>query len=144
MKRNAFLLIVLLPVLVIAFVGGANARLITAEERLEPGVDDRGYMLSADDQASYSLWAPPGMVAEELHGATRLEPSTGLNAAHNWLWLIQNAFNVDGVSGEARDVLNVRQGFTATDLEALGLSPDNLGDKRLDAITIGPPLDDSI
>ncbi len=86
--------------------------------------------------------ALPGMMAEELNGATSLEPFAGLNAGNNWLWLIQNAFTVDGVVGEARDVLNVRQGFTATDLEALGLTPDNLGDKRLDAITIGPPFDD--
>lgn len=100
----------------------------------------------ANSAGTWSLYvdgsALPGMMAEELNGATSLEPLTGLNASHNWLWLIQNAFNVDGVSGEARDVLNVRQGFSATNLEALGLSHDNLGDKRLDAITIGPPLDD--
>lgn len=100
----------------------------------------------ANSAGTWSLYVDgsvlPGMAAEELNGATSLNPYGGVNSGNNWLWLIQNAFTVDGVSGEARDVLNVRQGFSATDLEALSLSPDNLGDKRLDAITIGPPLSD--
>ena len=46
------------------------------------------------------------------------------------------------MSGDNRDVLQAWQGFAPTALDVLGLAFDNLGDKKLDAITIGPVLND--
>lgn len=97
--------------------------------------------------ASAGTWAMhldgssvPGLAAEDVRGATLIRTPSGLGGRGAALLLMENAFVIDGVSGDNRDVLLAWQGFTPTALDVLGLAADNLGDKKLDAITIGPVL----
>ena len=53
---------------------------------------------------------------------------------------MENAFVIGGVSGDNRDVLLAWQGFAPNTLDVLGLALEKLGDKKLDAISIGPVL----
>jgi hypothetical protein len=121
----------------------AGGNLAVADEDL---IRLNSAQFGANTTGSWSLFtdgsALPGMAAENLNGATLIAPPAGTNPGGQWLWLIKASFNIDDFSGDARDVLNVWRGATPTSLEALGLTPNNLGDKRLDAITVGPPLDD--
>lgn len=99
--------------------------------------------------ASAGTWAMhldgstvPGLAAEDVRGATLTQAPSGLGVRGGALLLMENAFVVDGVSGDNRDVLMAWQGFAPSALDVLGLAADNLGDRKLDAITVGPVLSD--
>ena len=98
---------------------------------------------------SAGAWMPyldgstvPGMAAEDIGGATLLRSTEWRAARGASLLLMREAFVLDGVAGNARDVLLAWQGFSPAALDIVGLAPDNLGDKNLDAITIGPVIED--
>ena len=82
----------------------------------------------------------PGLAAEDVRGATLAQAPAGLGARGAALLLMENAFVIDGVRGDNRDVLLAWQGFAPTALDVLGLAFDNLGDKKLDAISVGPVI----
>ena len=99
--------------------------------------------------ASAGTWAMhldgssvPGLGAEDVRGATLMQAPSSPAGRGTTLLLLENPFVIDGVSGDNRDVLQAWQGFAPTALDVLGLAFDNLGDKKLDAITIGPELSD--
>ena len=82
----------------------------------------------------------PGLAAEDVRGATLLQATSGLGVRGGALLLMENAFVIGGVSGDNRDVLLAWQGFAPNTLDVLGLALEKLGDKKLDAISIGPVL----
>lgn len=82
----------------------------------------------------------PGLGAEDVRGATLTQAPAGLGVRGAALLLMENPFVIDGVSGDSRDVLLAWQGFAPSALDVLGLAADNLGDKKLDAISVGPVI----
>lgn len=84
-----------------------------------------------------------GLGPEDVSGLTLLSAPATANARGDALFILRESFNFGGgVSGDSRDVLLARQGWPTDELSPFGLLWNNLGDKKLDAITVGPVLDE--
>jgi len=100
-------------------------------------------------EASSGTWAMHldgstvrGLAAEDIRGATLAQAPSGQATRGAALLLLENAFVVDGVRGDSRDLLLAWQGLAPENLDVAGLAIDNFADKKLDAISLGPVISD--